>query len=55
MAAGFVGKMGRGRRRKGEALIFCALCLGLKALESKGVFGTGMEKIWLSAKVRENL
>lgn len=31
-----------------------ALCLELKALESKGVIGAGMKKIWLLAKVREN-
>lgn len=35
------------------ALISSALCLGLKALESKGVFRTSMEKIWLLAKGRE--
>lgn len=35
-------------------MISSALCLGRKALESKGVFGAGMEKIWLLAKVRKN-
>lgn len=36
------------------ALVSSGLCLGLKALESKGVVWAGMKKIWLLAKVRKN-
>lgn len=46
VAAGFVGQYEQGRRGQCP----CFLCLGLKALESKGVFGKGKEKTWLLAK-----
>lgn len=51
MAAMFIGQ--NGQRGEKVSLISSGLCLGLKALESKSMFGADMEKIWVLAKVRE--